>query len=245
MAILPRPPSTWQADFSQQYAYHERLYKARFRFLTPELREENIQEALVQTARYYESQWRLHGQRVENRWSIARCVLSRVKRGRSCTRGFRNADPLDRTYRKSGPKRENCRHTIGKALAGVEARAEISPDLRTDLESWLQALPAPQRELALSFAAGESAESIAKREGMAVASVQRLRSQLSESFAAYRDYGVPPRQAPQIVGRASGRLADLRDWLRSQTPRVRRAVAEKYAGAPTARTGAALPLAAR
>ena len=50
MATLLDSPTTWQADFEREISYYTRFYNYRLRFLTPERREEDVQEALVQTA---------------------------------------------------------------------------------------------------------------------------------------------------------------------------------------------------
>ncbi len=107
----PLPLATWQEDFEREVPYYTHFYKHRFRRLTPELRDEMVQEALVQTAIVFESQYRTHGGRTEHRHSIARNIAYRVKLGRSSTRTHgRNADLLDRTQRTTGPQRA-CEET--------------------------------------------------------------------------------------------------------------------------------------
>src|SRR4030042_5085623 len=85
----PLPLASWQDDFEREIPYFERLYRRRFRYLTPELRDEQVQEALAQTAIVFANQYKTHGGRTEHRHSIARDIARRARWGRSSTRPTR------------------------------------------------------------------------------------------------------------------------------------------------------------
>ena len=184
MSSVASVPTTWQADFKKELPYYERFFRYRFRYLNAEQREEQVQEATCQAAIITESEWRHHDNRVSTRFDVARRVTGRVKHGRSCTRGFKNADPLDRTYRRSGPKRETSRRTIALALAEAPARSDPPVEAAMDLATWLESLPADKRELAVRFARGATLDELAVEYGVRPATVGRWRRALAHSYAA-------------------------------------------------------------
>ena len=184
MSSVPSVPTAWQADFKKELPYYERFFRYRFRYLNAEQREEQVQEAICQAAIITESEWRHHDNRVSTRFDVARRVTGRVKHGRSCTRGFKNADPLDRTYRKTGPKREQCRHTVHSALNAAVARPGPPIETAIDLQTWFAKLPPAQREIARDLLAGVALEDIASRHDVHVNTVRRWRRALADSFAA-------------------------------------------------------------
>ena len=183
MSNLPSPPTTWQEDFESNLEYHQRFLRAKLRFLRAELREESVQEALCQAAIMYASEWERHGKCTKHRYNIARTVLYRVKCGRSCTREVgTNCDTMDRTFRKTGPRRESYRCTIFGALRDAPARPEIPAGIGLDLASWLAQLSPAQREIAEEYMAGDAPAEIAKRHGVHIKTAQYWRRALADSF---------------------------------------------------------------
>ncbi len=172
----PLPLATWQDDFEREVDYFTHFYKRRFRYLTPELREELVQEALVQAAIVFESQYRTHGGRTEHRHSIARYIARRVKLGRSCTRPHgRNADLLDRTQRRTGPQREvDCLSTLEHVRAG----REISESFRLDLLGFIDSLTDTLKQYALLLYHGTPGAVIPQTMGVHASTITRYRRQL-------------------------------------------------------------------
>jgi DNA-directed RNA polymerase specialized sigma24 family protein len=183
---LENPPATWQGDFECNLPYYYRFFGKRFYYLNPELREEQVQEGVCQAALIYCRQYEQHGKRVEDRYSIARTVLHRVKRGTQCTRdGCKNADLLDRTDRKSGPKREECRRTVTFALLDAPAWPELPVDCHLDLAAWLAQLPPAHRKIAEQFLAGATTADIANQYGVQVSTAGKWRRELAASFVSW------------------------------------------------------------
>ncbi len=172
----PLPLATWQDDFEREVDYFTHLYKRRFRNLTPELREEQVQEALVQTAQVFANQYGTHGGRTEHRHSIARYIARRVKLGRSCTRPHgRNADLLDRSQRTTGPQREVDCLSI---LEHVRAGRELSDDFRLDFLAFVDSLTDTLRQYALLAYHGTPENTIALTMGVHANTISRYRQRL-------------------------------------------------------------------
>ena len=172
----PHTLATWQEDLERDLPYYTRYYKYRFRGLTPELREEMVQEATVQTAIMVANQYRNHGGRVEYRHLIGRYVAYFVKRGRSSTRQHgHNADPLDHSYRPTGAKRDP---DSAIALEHVSADRELSDDFRLDLLGFIDSVTDTLREYALLAYRGASEATIAQTMGICQQTAGRYRRRL-------------------------------------------------------------------
>lgn len=172
----PLPAANWQEDLDREAVYFDRVYRRRFRSLSPELRGEMVQEALAQTCVILAGQYRTHGGRTEHRHNIARCVASHVKQGRSCTRPMgRNADPLDHSFRASGPKRSD---NPLRALERCRAGRELSADFRLHLLDWVHSLPDRLRQYALLACAGTPDVEIRRAMGVSVGTLARCRQKL-------------------------------------------------------------------
>jgi hypothetical protein len=184
-------PATWQEDYEGQHRYFVWFFRKRFRALLPsdpDQAEEQLQEALCQVAIVFQGQYKLHGKRTEDRYSIARYVFCRVKSGRSCTRpSGHNADPMDRIafYRCTGPRRIVWRWEVAKLLREAPARRSEATDLRLDYTEWLEKLPPFEKRLAREFLTGASSAEIARRLGVCRNTVHRYRRRLAADFASY------------------------------------------------------------
>ena len=138
----PLPCATWQADLERQLPYFTRARTYRWRAFLPELREERIQELLVQLAQLFARQYELYGGRVDNRAELVKRAMYWAKVGQSCTRPRgRHADLMDQ---QNTPKRKPGRHLP----ALLPSRAEVPTDTRLDIEDWIAGLAPQMREYA-------------------------------------------------------------------------------------------------
>lgn len=181
--IAPHPTyATWQQHFEAELPYFTQAYRRRLNWSRPEKREEEVQEALVQTAKFFATQYRMHGKLTQYPYKLARTVASRVRRGASSTRPpNRRADLMDRTARTTGPKREADTLSI---FAALRMPVGLSIDFILDLLAWIEALPDKLRRYAALVCEGTPDATIRRIMGVGQQRVCHYRQQLRARWVA-------------------------------------------------------------
>ena len=140
----------------------------------------------MQTAIVFASQYRMHGHRTEDRHSISRYVVARVRRGTKCTRKpGRYSDLMDRTLtcaegKKLARETENLRHVDAQP-----SRRAVSPSFRLDLAAWIDALPAPLRDYAVLAVGGADRETIQRSMDIKTTTFWSYRRRLKRLWQEY------------------------------------------------------------
>jgi hypothetical protein len=183
----------WQSDFLTLLPSIRRHAKLRFRYLSPELQEELIQEtiarALLDFVRLLETG---KGNRIYA-GPLARYALFQVCGGRRVG-GRLNIRDVSSGY---------CQHRKDVSLTSlehfdssgewterlVEDRSSTPADIaaaRIDVCEWLKTLPQRSRRLAERLATGESTRAAAEMFGISAARVSQLRRELQDAWQAFQ-----------------------------------------------------------
>ena len=140
----------------------------------------------MQTAIVFASQYRMHGRRTEDRHSISRYVVARVRRGTKCTRKpGRYSDLLDRTLTCAEGKKLARKTANPWRVDAAEARRVVSPAFKLDLEAWIAALPAPLRDYAVLAVGGADRETIQRSMGIERTTFWSYRRRLKRLWQEY------------------------------------------------------------
>ncbi len=177
----PLPCATWQADMRRELAYFTRAFQWRFRHLPPDLREERVQEAIVQVCAVMAQQYAKHGGRITYAYTLVWQTAYRVTAGHSSTRTrCHNADMLDRSPgRTICPQREQ-----GEFRPDTRpARREVSPAFRLDVEAWVNTLPPRLREYATLACRGTPDADIQRIMGIGPVRMSQIQTECKKAYA--------------------------------------------------------------
>jgi len=190
LATPPPPaPSTWQEEFERDLPYYTRYFGWAFRYLDPELREENTQEAIVQAMVLFAAHAddRNSGPHwTDSSYGIAKYAANRVKRGASCTRPkCKNSDLLDRTLHRTNKLKPAREVEYLQHIDARESRPGVSPEFAVDFETWTETLPQPLLSYAALAVNGASTPDIQRTCGVSQGTACRYRKRLRDSWEAY------------------------------------------------------------
>jgi len=189
----------WQHQFLALLPSIRRHAKLRFRNVSPELREELVQEVIARTLLDYLRLVERGKEHVAFAGPLARYAVAQVQAGRRVGGRLNVRDVtshysqrqtgaiverLDRCDEESGDWQEilvEDRHSTPAEIAAT----------RIDVHDWLESLPRRDRRLAERLAIGETTSGAAQIFGVTAGRISQLRRTLEESWAAFQQESVP------------------------------------------------------
>jgi hypothetical protein len=185
--------TTWQSDFIVMLPAIEQKLSLAFCRLTPEAREDAIEEGVVHCLLSY---IRLHDQgraEVASPSSLAWYASRQIKRGRPASGRMNGKDPLSR-YAQLGKGIHVERLHSGWIDAFVQdKRAPVADQVaaKIDVGAWFSTLPRRMKQIAKDLAFGCSTFEVARKHSVTAGRISQLRRSLEQSWAAFQKEGVP------------------------------------------------------
>ncbi len=195
--------SDWQSKFVEILPRLRRQLSCAYRGLAPEMRQEAVQEGIVNCLRAFV---RLHQQRrLESAYpsSLARYAVLQGCVGRTVCSRLNSHDPLSRyaqLRRRIVVERLDRRSSeSGDWLeAYVEDRRASIPDqvaMRIDIPAWLSLLSRRTRRIATDLAIGCSTCEVARKYRLSAGRISQLRQELYRSWLRFQSAAVQPQPA--------------------------------------------------
>jgi hypothetical protein len=170
-----------------------------FRKVRSELRDDLIQEVIVNCFVAYARLVELNKESRAFPSALARFAVAQVRTGRRVGTRLRIRDLLSPYAQRQKEFRvdrldhfdaqENCWREI--VLEDKRATPAEIAACRLDFSAWLRLLPRRQRKIALALAMGETTSAAAKMFGVSAARVSQYRQWLKESWSAFQGEGEP------------------------------------------------------
>jgi len=189
----PHAPGRWQARFLQMLPLLRRQALFHFRGLTPQRREEFVQETLANCclACYALAQRR--------KWSaihpspLVRYAVAQVRAGRQVGCSLNSRD-VSSPYaqRRNGFHLERLENQaeLGRwqevLLADERTPVDEQAAFRVDFPAWLARLSPRQRQIATFLAVGHSTSAAARRFGLSAGRISQLRRQLHRDWLEFQ-----------------------------------------------------------
>jgi hypothetical protein len=183
----------WQTKFIDMLPEITKWLRLAFRRLSPEAREDAIEEGVVHSLISYS---RLHSKgRAENAnaSSLAWYAVRAVRRGRPAVGRMNGKDPLSR-YAQVGSGIRFERHDgqwIDKLVADKRASVPDQVAAKLDVRAWFGTLTKHMKSIAKDLAIGCSTSEVAKKYGVTAGRISQLRRTLEESWTAFQQETVP------------------------------------------------------
>ena len=190
----PTPDSAWQHRFLALLPSIRRHANLCFRTLSPELREELVQETIVRALLDYGRLVERGKEHVAYAAPLARYAVAQVRQGRRVGSRMNCCDVTS----------EYCRGQRGLSLESLDQREEATggwqeivvedrhsgPDeiaaTRLDFREWLSSLTKRNRRLAEKLATGESTVGAARSFGISSGRVSQLRRELHDAWRVFQ-----------------------------------------------------------
>lgn len=194
----PSEPA-WQQRFLILLTSIQRHAQLRFRNLSPELREDLVQEVVARTLLDFLRLVERGKEHVAFAGPLARYAVAQVREGRRVG-GRLNVRDVTSHYsqKQTGAIVERLdrwdEESGGWQEALVEHRNSTPADIaaaRIDVHEWLKSLPKRERCLAERLATGESTSGAARIFGITAGRISQLRRILEESWAAFQQETAP------------------------------------------------------
>jgi hypothetical protein len=191
IALNKKPDACWQSSFLDILPEIERRLYVVFCRLSPEAREEAIEEAVVHCLRSYA---RLH---IRGRAdsvtpsNLAWYATLQVKSGRPATGRMTRKEPLSR-YAQIGSGIQVEQTAWIETL--VEDKRASVPDqvaAKLDVSAWFASLADRMKQIARDLAYGYTTSEVAAKHGVTAGRVSQLRRTLEESWRAFQQEGSP------------------------------------------------------
>ena len=190
----------WQQRFLALLPSIRRHAKLRFRNLSPELREELVQEtvarALLDFLRLVE-RGKEHVGLSRDRWPVTQWPRFARDGGlaadSTCATSHRDTVEGGKVCRSSRWITETMRRAAGRKFwwkTGIPRPAEIAA-ARIDVREWLKSLPKRDRRLAERLATGETTSGAARIFGITAGRISQLRRTLEASWLAFQQEAAP------------------------------------------------------
>ena len=186
IALNKKSDACWQNSFLVILPEIERRLRVVFCRLSPDAREEAIEEAVVHCLLGYA---RLHEQGRADSVSpsnLAWYATLRVKSGRPATGGMTREEPLSR-YAQIGSgiqvEQINWINTL------VEDKCASVPDqvaAKMDVSAWFSTLASRMKQIAQDLAHGYTTSEVAAKHGVTTGRISQLRRTLEESWRTFQ-----------------------------------------------------------
>jgi hypothetical protein len=202
MSTLSKSKGTAPADhaaFLGMLPYIRRYAQFTFRNVRSEVRDDLVQEVLVNCFVAYARLVELNQESRAFPSALARFAVAQVRTGRRVGNRLRIREllsPYAQRHKEFRVDRldhfdeqENCWRQI--VLEDKRATPAEIAACRLDFSAWLRRLPRRQRKIALALAMGETTSAAAKMFGVSAARVSQYRQWLKESWSAFQGEGEP------------------------------------------------------
>ena len=195
LATRQAEETSWQHRFLALLPGILRHAKLRFRSLTPELRDEMVQESIARSMIDYLRLVERGKEHLAYATPLAQFAVLQVRRGRRVGSPMNSRD-LSSEYRhgKNGVSLESLdkfdKKSGGWQQVLVEDRHSTPADIaaaRIDIGEWLATLPQRNRHIAHSLAIGECTSCVAKTFALSPGRVAQLRRTFEESWTAFQN----------------------------------------------------------